>query len=314
MSTPAQGSALAGCPTTPATGDGTSVWVPTAPAAMLKDSKNKNYVRMQLKNNSAPTSHVSSSTSGSAESQLKEQPLRMGSKPKSGKRKYEEMAQETYRHLPQNPNRKGPKEKTCGVAYQAVRDNVWTAPTQSINRKESPWKQSYDPSSTKDAHQRLHEELWHLNEFLIPTQREIQNREELVNRLKNYTACYHKGYRIEAFGSYAAGLWLSTSDIDMVMYSPVLVQNPVKSECVKMVRYVFKNLPASFARMRQRRQIPFARVPIVKFTDQRTHVNVDISFNNSHGRAAIQKCREWMNRYSHMRTLVFLVSLAISFA
>ena len=93
--------------------------------------------------------------------------------------------------------------------------------------------------------------------------------------------------RIEPFGSFATGLYLPTSDLDVVIFG------------------LWSNIPFSTLEVQLRaiaapgsiEVINMARVPIIRYDDSQTAVKVDISFNNETGPRTAQLIKLFKRQY-----------------
>ena len=74
--------------------------------------------------------------------------------------------------------------------------------------------ESYELSSSESS--RLHEEIEDFYEYIKPTKMEHQMRQEVVNRVKDIVRQLWPQAQCEVFGSFCTGLYLPTSDIDLV--------------------------------------------------------------------------------------------------
>ena len=104
-----------------------------------------------------------------------------------------------------------------------------------------------------------------------PTKSFLKKRNGLYEHLKRTVEKRFKGSSLKRFGSTESGLSLSTGDLDLcLLFSG---QKPKK---------VLHSLSGtlSYQNMEDIQVIP-AKVPIIKFTDERTKIPVDISINNT---------------------------------
>ena len=115
---------------------------------------------------------------------------------------------------------------------------------------------------------------------------------------------------IKSFGSFAAGLYLPTADMDLVALSTDYIQRGEKTCCQtkskirNMARYLEG---AGLCAENTMQPVLFAKVPIIKFTDKRTGIKVDISFENDSGLKANQTFLEWKRQYPAMPYIVVLI-------
>ena len=81
----------------------------------------------------------------------------------------------------------------------------------------------------------LHNEIVSFVQLMEPLPSEIEQRELLVRRIqKTVQDNFPDGTRVEVFGSQATGLFLPTSDIDLVVMSPTLEQHDTPTRDVKV--------------------------------------------------------------------------------
>lgn len=64
---------------------------------------------------------------------------------------------------------------------------------------------------------RLHQEIDHFYRYMSPTEAEHQIRAEVVARIEKIILSKWSEAKVEIFGSYRTGLYLPTSDIDLVV-------------------------------------------------------------------------------------------------
>jgi non-canonical poly(A) RNA polymerase PAPD5/7 len=115
---------------------------------------------------------------------------------------------------------------------------------------------------------------------------------------------------LKAFGSYAAGLYLPTADMDLVF----LTRNfrPGRVSMQDETRRLL-NIFTSFLKQRNIAKpgslaaIKFAKVPIIKFIDRISGLKIDLSFDNDSGVAAIETFQNWKEEYPMMPIIVSIV-------
>lgn len=119
-----------------------------------------------------------------------------------------------------------------------------------------------------------------------------------------------RGATVECFGSFAAGIYLPASDMDLVAYSPQFSAGGAPK-----FRQNFHALKTFGEALGQRgltrpgsvSMIAKAKVPLVKYVDQRTGLRVDISFENASGVQALETYKAWKATFPAMPALVTLV-------
>lgn len=157
---------------------------------------------------------------------------------------------------------------------------------------------------------RLHNEVLDFYDFVAPTDHDNDVREDLIDRVRSVVGGQFQAYRgdIRCFGSYPVKLYLPTADMDLVFVTEEHFRGG------PAVLTASKNQMYNLARKLKERQvavntlvIPKARVPIIKFTDLRTGLPVDISFENMSGLVAQGTLTGWVTKYGDSFT--YLVAL-----
>jgi len=143
----------------------------------------------------------------------------------------------------------------------------------------------------------LHEEIEDFYQWMVPTQHEHYTRLGVVYRvrkaiLKRYPAC-----RVDIFGSFRTGLYLPTSDIDLVI-------------CGKWEQLPFGDLSEALTGLAQPGSLLVlerAAVPIIKLADDATGIRVDISFNMANGLRAAELIKHFKKRYPALPKLIYVL-------
>ncbi|KAH9844813.1 Cid1 family poly A polymerase [Teratosphaeria destructans] len=161
---------------------------------------------------------------------------------------------------------------------------------------------------------RLHKEICDFYEFVKPYDYEAAVRNDLIARVQRaLRTCAAPGAataQIKCFGSFAAGLYLPTADMDLVALSQEFTKSGRKifaqnRNHMSKVATGMEN--AGVARRRGVTVVARAKVPIIKFTDVRTGIHVDISFENDTGTTAITTFQNWKAQYPAMPVIVVLI-------
>lgn len=137
----------------------------------------------------------------------------------------------------------------------------------------------------------LHKEVIDFYEWVRPKDYESVVRLDLVDRLAKELRRWRPNGRLEAFGSYAAGLYLPTGDMDLVYnYSSGGRFGNSKRDV-----YDVASMLQSTGLPQPGTVLPIgkAKVPIVKFVDRLTGLKVDLSFNNNTGITANETFKKW---------------------
>lgn len=175
----------------------------------------------------------------------------------------------------------------------------------------TPWRvRSSRPDD--DVELCLHREIEDFYDFVKPQPFEEAVRHDLVARLESMANRWYANYRphILAFGSFKAGLYLPTADMDLVMCSDSYMNGnyPEFGRSMSwMKKFGAKLVQAGIAKPGSLTEIPFAKVPIVKFVDNMTGLRVDISFENLSGVAADRTFTKWKEDYPAMPAIVALI-------
>ncbi|GIL46015.1 hypothetical protein Vafri_3108 [Volvox africanus] len=150
---------------------------------------------------------------------------------------------------------------------------------------------------------RLHQELVELCELVQPTPEEAVARREAVAVVSEVVRSIWPQARCEIFGSYATGLYVPTSDIDLVILDSGCsnVQSGLKALGNALnSRKVAQNIQV----------VGKARVPIVKFeTVEYGNLAFDISFDVANGPQAAMLVKEMTTSWPMMRPLILCLKL-----
>jgi len=157
---------------------------------------------------------------------------------------------------------------------------------------------------------RLHKEIVDFYEYIRPRDFEERIRQELVDDLKKYCRNLWHDAEVYPFGSFPTGLYLPTSDMDLVVVSDhLLFRNGAPRYTDRKSLYRFGDGLRKSRRVHNN-EIEFiigARVPLVKFVDKRTRLKVDISFENPGGLQAVKTFNAWKEQYPAMPVLVTMI-------
>lgn len=154
----------------------------------------------------------------------------------------------------------------------------------------------------------LDEELWDFYRWLQPTREERMLRIDLVERLRSTIVSRFPKAEVRFFGSLATDLLLPSSDVDLVILGVPSVQSNLWIVRALLTRNGFCAAPTVIAH---------AKVPLVKFTDSTTGIDVDISFDHANGLQNTQVINAFAHKYRTYRPLLvtlkfFLHQLAIN--
>ncbi|XP_041100637.1 terminal nucleotidyltransferase 4A-like isoform X2 [Polyodon spathula] len=159
----------------------------------------------------------------------------------------------------------------------------------------TPWKKrKYSPGING-----LHEEIVDFYDFMSPRPQEAAMRKEVVRRIETVIKDLWPTADVVIFGSFSTGLYLPTSDIDLVVFGKW--ERPPLQLLEQALRKHNVAEPYSI------KVLDKATVPIIKLTDQETEVKVDISFNVETGVKAAQFIKDCIEKYTILPYLIFVL-------
>lgn len=145
----------------------------------------------------------------------------------------------------------------------------------------------------------LHDEMVDFYNFMSPRPEEAAMRKEVVNRIETVIKELWPTADVQIFGSFSTGLYLPTSDIDLVVFGKW--DRPPLQDLEQALRKHNVAEPFSI------KVLDKATVPIIKLTDQETDVKVDISFNVETGVKAARFIKDHVKRYPVLPYLIFVL-------
>ncbi|XP_043117889.1 terminal nucleotidyltransferase 4A-like [Puntigrus tetrazona] len=145
----------------------------------------------------------------------------------------------------------------------------------------------------------LHEEIVDFYHFMSPRPEEEEMRRNVVSRIEAVIKDLWPMAKVEIFGSFSTGLYLPTSDIDLVVCGKW--EQPPLQQLEQALRQNKVAEPFSI------KLLDKATVPIIKLTDRHTDVKVDISFNVETGVKAALFIKDHLRRYSVLPYLIFVL-------
>lgn len=166
-----------------------------------------------------------------------------------------------------------------------------------------PWLQGKSYAKEQEPARILHRELLDFVNFVGPTDEEHRVRNFIISRIKKLVEKKWPTASLHVFGSFETKLYLPTSDIDLVVLSAPggeVYERP--NHLRRLANWLVK------ARIAENIQvITSARVPIIKFIDRVTKINVDISFNKPTGLIAAQVVKSYIEKMPALRPLVVFI-------
>uniref|UniRef100_A0AAY4EYA4 polynucleotide adenylyltransferase n=1 Tax=Denticeps clupeoides TaxID=299321 RepID=A0AAY4EYA4_9TELE len=131
----------------------------------------------------------------------------------------------------------------------------------------------------------LHEEILDFYEYMSPRPEEERMRLEVVDRIKRVIIEMWPSADVQVFGSFSTGLYLPTSDIDLVVFG--------NWEALPLWTLEAALRKKNVADESSVKVLDKATVPIIKLTDSYTEVKVDISFNVQNGVKAAELIKDY---------------------
>ncbi|PNF28796.1 Non-canonical poly(A) RNA polymerase PAPD5 [Cryptotermes secundus] len=145
----------------------------------------------------------------------------------------------------------------------------------------------------------LHEEIEDFYNYMCPTVEEHELRISVVRRIEKVVLSLWRDAKVEIFGSFRTGLYLPTSDIDLVVIG--------KWETLPLRTLEQSLLEHDIAEPSTLKVLDKATVPIVKLTDKKSDVKVDISFNMSNGVKSAELIKDFKQRFPVLSKLVLVL-------
>lgn len=173
------------------------------------------------------------------------------------------------------------------TTMDAGRSCFWDEGRNCRKRKQ----RDYDENSLE----LLHKEIVEFCDDISPHPSEEKMRNEVVERVRRVIQNRWHGTEVKVFGSFITGLYLPTSDIDIVV-------------CQNCPLYLLESelRSANIAAPGTMKVLGKATVPIIKFKDKETKVKVDISFNMS-GLQSAEKVKEYLKQYPLLKKMVLVI-------
>ncbi|KAK9804972.1 hypothetical protein WJX73_006042 [Symbiochloris irregularis] len=163
-----------------------------------------------------------------------------------------------------------------------------------------PWAKS--SSRIRAPLLRLHNEIVQFCQALTPTAEEFAARSAAIARVGAVIQATWPSAEVQVFGSFLTGLFLPTSDLDLVI---------INSGC-RDVPGGLRALATGLTRKgmaRNMQVIAKAKVPIIKFEDPASSFNFDISFDVANGPVAAEYVSTLMHQLPAMRPLVLVLKI-----
>ncbi|XP_051503348.1 terminal nucleotidyltransferase 4B-like [Myxocyprinus asiaticus] len=186
------------------------------------------------------------------------------------------------------------KRDNKASTYGFNRSLLPTAGSQEIFTG-TPWKSR----NYSDGIVGLHEEIKDFYEYISPRPEEERMRLEVVARIQRVIKDLWPNAEVQVFGSFSTGLYLPTSDIDLVVFGNwETLPLWTLEEALRKRQVADENTV---------KVLDKATVPIIKLTDLHTEVKVDISFNVQSGVKAANLIKEFKQQFPVLPYLVLVL-------
>ena len=145
----------------------------------------------------------------------------------------------------------------------------------------------------------LHEEIEDFYRYMTPRSSEYRMRYEVAHRVTQILQKKWPQAEVHMFGSVMTGLFLPTSDIDLVVIghwpkTPIFTLEEELKKADIAVKDTINPLDKT-------------AVPVIKFTDKQTEVKVDICFNRTSGVAGVKVILEFIHQFPILPKLVLVL-------
>ncbi|XP_021649560.2 uncharacterized protein LOC110641964 [Hevea brasiliensis] len=148
----------------------------------------------------------------------------------------------------------------------------------------------------------LHKELVDFCDFLSPTPKEQAARDTAIKIVFDVIKYIWPNCKVEVFGSYKTGLYLPTSDIDVVILGSGIKYPQIGLQALSRAlsqKGIAKKIQV----------IAKARVPIVKFIERQSGISFDISFDVDNGPKAAKFIKDAVSKWPCLRPLCLILKL-----
>ena len=148
---------------------------------------------------------------------------------------------------------------------------------------------------------RLHDEIILFTRYIAPRPEEFIMRNEVVDKITRVIKSEWPHSQVDIFGSFKTGLYLPTSDIDLVVFGEwhqqQLPLNQLRDALIREHVTDRENIKV----------LDKASVPIIKVTEIRTDLRIDISFNMINGVKSAALIKDYLVEYPCLRYLAMVL-------
>ncbi|KAK6134605.1 hypothetical protein DH2020_031664 [Rehmannia glutinosa] len=149
---------------------------------------------------------------------------------------------------------------------------------------------------------RLHKEIVDFCDFLSPTPEERESRNAAIDSVFDVVKYIWPNAEVEVFGSFKTGLYLPSSDIDVVILGSNVSRPQMGLQALSRAlsqRGIAKKIQV----------IAKARVPIIKFVEKKSGVAFDISFDVHNGPKAAEFIKDAVSKWPPLRPLCLILKV-----
>ncbi|KAI3815004.1 hypothetical protein L1987_14654 [Smallanthus sonchifolius] len=196
-----------------------------------------------------------------------------------------------------------------------VNDDDWRTPTPPLKRSrlatplpdEEP-KRSLEAGwfrancRFKSPMLQLHKEILDFCDFLSPTAEEQVSRNTAVESVSDVIKYIWPNCKVEVFGSFKTGLFLPSSDVDMV-----ILESRIRTP--QMGLYALSRALSQRGVAKKIQVIAKARVPIIKFVEKRSGISFDVSFDMENGPKAAEYIQDAISKWPPLRPLCLILKV-----
>ncbi|KAI1416656.1 hypothetical protein F5Y13DRAFT_120213 [Hypoxylon sp. FL1857] len=201
--------------------------------------------------------------------------------------------------MPKKPSKSANKMRVAGDVLPSWRPK---------DGNPCPWAVK-DYRDTPSMATRLHKEIVDFYSWVRPREFEEHIRNEMIKNLRTIVQKRWKDAELYPFGSFMSGLYLPTADMDIAICSESFTKRGApKYDKRRHLFALHAHLMYNRVPMDDKIEIiSKAKVPLVKYTDDKTSLKVDISFEKLDGHRAIKTFLDWKKKYPAMPILVSII-------
>ncbi|XP_071716223.1 uncharacterized protein [Rutidosis leptorrhynchoides] len=148
----------------------------------------------------------------------------------------------------------------------------------------------------------LHKEILDFCDFLSPTAEEQVSRSTAVESVSDVIKYIWPRCKVEVFGSFKTGLFLPSSDVDMV-----ILDSNIRTP--QMGLHALSRALSQKGVAKKIQVIAKARVPIIKFVEKRSGISFDVSFDMDNGPKAAEYIQDAISKWPPLRPLCLILKV-----